>query len=390
MANPIPSGAPSSTRPVSAIAGTYHKHCRPGHPAKRRWLIALGVIVGVLLLVQLVASPIATSIVNRKLTRLPGFAGHADSIKIALWRGAVELKEFNLSEIGFEGDAPLVHIKKATMKVAPSALFRAKLGGSALVDGLDINIIKRGPAPAPEEAKNKVEEVKEKVQHWQDVLRNAFPVTLTRLEVKNSQFKFIDRSHQPNVDVGIHNLHIVATDLQNRPKENGDPLPSRVDVTGVTTGEGQLKVGLRLDPIAKQPRFAMNLEVVDQQLPPLNSFLLAYTDADVSRGTFEVFSEINAQNGAYDGYIKPMMHDLDFRNPSDKDKSLGKQIKEKVVSAVTSLLKNDDNQQVATRAPFAGNFADNQVDIWTTVVNLLRNAFVQAIRGGLEGQTPRG
>ena len=56
---------------------------------------------------------------------------------------------------------------------------------------------------------------------------------------------------------------------------------------------------------------------------------------------------------------------------------------------MTSLLKNDDNKQVATRAPFAGNFANNDVDIWTTIVNLLRNAFVQAIRGGLEGQTPR-
>jgi hypothetical protein len=349
----------------------------------------LAVIVGILLLIQILGSPIAKTLVNRKLSNVPGFSGHAGSVNVALWRGAVELKDFKLSEEGFEQDAPVVFIKKASMKVAPSALFHGKLGGSAIVDGIDINIIKRGPAPDADTTKNKVEEAKEKIQHWQDVLRNALPVTLTRLEVKNAQFKFIDRSHQPNVDIGIHDLHIVATDLQNRPKANGDPLPSRVDVTGVTTGDGQLKVGLRLDPIAKQPRFALNFEIVNQQLPPLNNFLRAYTDADVSRGTFEVFSEINAQNGAYDGYVKPLMHDLDFRNVSDKDKSLGAQIKEKVVGAVTSLLKNDENKQVATKAPFAGNFADNNVDIWTTVVNLLRNAFVQAIRGGLEGQTPQ-
>ena len=98
---------------------------------------------------------------------------------------------------------------------------------------------------------------------------------------------------------------------------------------------------------------------------------------------------MNAKDGAYEDYLKPLFHDLDFRTASDKEKSLGKKVKGKVVSVVASVLKNDDNQQVATKTPFAGNFADNELDVWTTVANLLRNAFVQAIRGGLEGQNPR-
>ncbi|MEO6006330.1 MAG: DUF748 domain-containing protein [Opitutus sp.] len=366
---------------------------KPRRSGKRGWLIALGVVVGLLVLIQLLGSPIAKSVVNRRLSEIPGFSGKAGAVKIALWRGGVELDDFSLFERGHESEPPLVHLKKATMKVAPGALFSGMLGGTAVVDGADVTVVKRETADsakdAAEKAKHKLEEQKEKVQHWQDVLRNTFPVTLSRMEVKNARFRFIDRSHQPNVDAGINDLHIVATDLQNRPKANGDPLPSRVDVTGVTTGDGQLKLQLRLDPIAKQPRFAMNFELRNQQLPPLNSLLLAYSDADVSKGTFELYSEINAQDGAYDGYIKPLLQDLDFRTPSDKDKSLGKKLKEKVIGAVTSMLKNDENEKVATKAPFAGNFADNEVDIWTTVANLLRNAFVQAIRGGLEGQTPQ-
>src|SRR5690348_15904515 len=113
--------------------------------------------------------------------------------------------------------------------------------------------------------------------------------------------------------------------------------------------------------MARQPRFAINFELREQELPPLNNFLNAYADADVSRGTFELYSEINAEKGSYKGYVKPLFHDLDFRNASDKDKSAGKLLKEKIVTAVTSLLKNDDTQQVATKAPFSGNFADNEV-----------------------------
>jgi len=244
------------------------------------------------------------------------------------------------------------------------------------------------PSEAAEKTGEKVQESKEKIARWQDALRKAFPVEVTRFELKDSHVRFIDRTHEPQVDVGIEHLHIVATDLQNRPKANGDPLPAKVDVTGVTTGSGKLHATLKIDPLAKQPYFATTFELKAMQLPAFNSFMLAYADADVSRGTFEVYMEINAKDGGYNGYVKPLFSDLDFTNPSDKDKSVGERIKEKAVSAVATLLKSDEDQKVATKAPISGNFNQNDVDIWTTVVNLLRNAFVQAIRGGLEGQTP--
>ena len=88
--------------------------------------------------------------------------------------------------------------------------------------------------------------------------------------------------------------------------------------------------------------------------------------------------------------MKPLFTDLDFRTALDRHKSVGSELKEKVVGAVASILKNDETDQIATKAPFVGNFAENDLDIWETVSNLLRNAFVQVIRGGLEGQTPRG
>jgi hypothetical protein len=53
-----------------------------------------------------------------------------------------------------------------------------------------------------------------------------------------------------------------------------------------------------------------------------------------------------------------------------------------------SVLKNDEKDQVATKAPFSGTFNQNDVDVWTTVEFLLRNAFVQALREGFEGAGP--
>ena len=358
-----------------------------------RWAIALGVVVGILVLVQLLASPAAKAWINRKLAHLPEYTGHVDAVKIALWRGDVDVSGFALVKRGQDAKTPFLRVQKASFKFAPSALFKGKLGGTAIIEGSELNVIKteadKTEEKSPEQVKAEVQEKKAQVRHWQDVLRESFPMSLTRVELKNARLHFIDRSRQPNIEVGVDKLSVVARDLQNSPNASSDPMPAKVDVNGLMTGNGKLKIAIQLDPMARQPRVAINFELREQALPPLNNFLNAYADADVSRGTFELYSEINAQNGSYNGYVKPLFHDLDFRNASDKNKSAGKLLKEKVVSAVTSLLKNEDPQQVATKAPFSGNFADNDVDIWTTIVNLLRNAFVQAIRGGFEGQTPR-
>lgn len=381
---------PSGVPPAAVVPPPKsHRHPMPG---SRHWLTVLGVIAVILLVLRLLGSPLAKAVVNHRLADLPGYSGHTGAVKLALWRGTLEVDDFVLAERGHEQEPPLLRLRKTVVTFAPSALFRGKLGGTATVDGAELEIVRRTAVDtkaAAEKAKHAIEAKKEQIQRWQDVLRNTFPVTLTKLELKRGRIQYVDHSHQPAVDVALENLHVVGRDLQNRPKANGDPLPAKVDVTGTMTGNGKVRISLQLDPIARQPHFAVKLELREQALPPVNSFLLAYADADVSRGTFELYSEINAQNGAYDGYVKPLFHDLDFRTASDAEKSAAKRLKEKVVSAVASLLKNDEKDQVATKAPFAGNFSDNEVDVWTTIVNLLRNAFVQAIRGGLEGQTPR-
>src|SRR5690606_16407551 len=109
---------------------------------------------------------------------------------------------------------------------------------------------------------------------------------------------------------------------------------------------------LRLDPIAEQPRFALNFELRELSLASINSFLLAHADADVSQGTFELYSEVDAQDGKYEGYVKPLFRDLNFKTASDDDKGFAARLKEKVVSAVATVFENENEEQVATKAPF--------------------------------------
>ena len=349
--------------------------------------------MGLLLLVSVVASPLAKRFINRKLANLPDYHGHVETVNVALWRGAAELKDFVLYDRAEEDkNLPAVRMKRAAFWIDYGALFGGTLGGKAVVESAEINVIKRrefdGPIDAAKEAKDELREKKEMAEPWREALRKTFPIEITSMEVKDTKVRFIDRAHEPNVDVGITGLNMRASGLRTRPKE-GEGLPSSVELTGLLTGNGKLKVTVQADPLAEKPHFNSAMELRELSLPPFNSFLHAYTDTDVSSGVFELYTEMKAENGAYHGYVKPFFKDLDFKTSEDKDKNIGQKIKEAAADVVTTVLKNDDKQKVATETPISGNFEENNADVWTTIVNLLRNAFVQSLKEGLGAETPR-
>lgn len=337
-------------------------------------------IVLVLLLgVRLAVSPWATSIVNRKLAALPQYTGRVGSVQIALWRGTISATDFQLFSRGKESDGPVVKVRHATLTIAWLPLFKGKLGGHGGVDGIEVMIVN-------ESGVDDADKKKPPVRQWQNVLRDAFPLEITRFEIKDARIAFDDRSTHPAAKMEVDQFHLVATDFSNRP-EAGEALPAHITVEARVGGTGRLKVNVRADPGDVQPHFAVTMELKDLQLVPIHDFLAKNALIDVSRGTFEVYTEINAADGHYEGYIKPFFKDLEFKAVSDPSKNIIQRAATKVLSAVQDLLKNA-NDQVATKAPFKGDFQNNQVDLWTTIENLLRNAFVQSLREGLEGHSP--
>jgi hypothetical protein len=346
-------------------------------------LRVLGIVVSgifaLLLVARFVGSPLATRFVNRKLAALPDYTGHVGAVQVALWRGTLTATDFTLSRRGQESAGPVVTVKHASLAVALRPLFTGKVGGHGTIDGVEVAILKTEP-DKPKEDKGPPP-----VREWAAELREAFPVEITHFGVENARIRFKDTSVTPAAEIVIDQFKLDATDLSNRPKA-GENLPAHITVQARIGGTGQLNVDVRADPSAPAPRFAVRMEVKDLQLVPIHDFLLHYALIDVSRGSFEVFSEINAEGGRYDGYVKPFFKDLQFEAVPDPTKNLAQRAATRIAAAVTGLLKNDKGD-VATKAPFQGNFDDNQVDVWTTIQNLLRNAFVQSLREGLEGRT---
>ena len=137
-----------------------------------------------------------------------------------------------------------------------------------------------------------------------------------------------------------------------------------------------INVRKRPDDLLEIPQMAADLEARGV----LQNLLV--TPVKKPRGTFEVFAEIDAANGGYQGYVTPFFRDLEFEPVPDKN--IVKRAAAAVADAVTNVLRNDESE-VATKIPFDGNFENTDVDVWTSIESVLRNAFIQSLREGLEG-----
>lgn len=346
-------------------------------------LLVLGAL---LLLGVLLAGPVATRVANRKLDQLEGVRGHLDGITVALWRGGLSARGLTLVDRERPEDVPLLKLNRADMRISWGALFRGRLGGALTIDGAELNLVQT-ELPTPEEAaeaKEKMKELQAKLEPWRRALQEAFPMELSRLEVKNAAVHFIDRARQPHSRIGIDQLHLVGTGLSNR--ADGEAYPAKLDMTGVLTGNGDLRVQVEANPLEKQPTFRTVLELKPMDLRAWNDFLRALAKVDVGSGFFEFYVEAEAKAGTYQGYVKPFFKELNFHSASDQGESLGTRIKEAAADVVTAVLDNNEegDKQVATKAPFSGSFAGTDVDVWTAVETLLRNAFVEGLREGFD------
>jgi len=357
--------------------------------------IVIGVIAVIALLliaVRFIGSPIATALINKKLAALPEYSGHVDAIQLALWRGTIGAKNLVLVSRGHEAEGHVVRVQHASLSLALRPLFSAKLGGRGSIDGAEILIAPDDPAGKADDSKEEKERKKQeraaKARRWQSVLREGFPLEITHFEISHLRVHFVDRTRDPHPDLLLEDFHLVATGFGAGPNAAGD-LPATLTVDATMPGGSVLAVKVSANPGMAQPRFTATMEVRELALVPLHDLMLAYANIDVSAGTFDVFVEVNAEGGHYVRYVKPFFRDLKFKAVPDPEKNFAQRAATKVASAVTDLLKNKEGQ-VATKAPFEGDFADNNVDLFTTIDNLLRNAFVQSLREGLEGQKPNG
>ncbi len=342
----------------------------------RTWKIVTAIVV-VLIIFRLLLPSILLHYCNKSLAEMHGYYGHIEDIDVALYRGAYQINNMYINKVDSSTNKQTEFFKtnNIDLSVEWRALFHGRLVGELVFDSPTLIFTKN---------KTEISDVKKDTNDFRKVLKDFMPLKINRFEVNNGSIHYVDAGASPKVDLHLHNAHVIAENLKNV-EDNKTELPSPITATADVYG-GTLSLNMKMDLLAAKTRFDLNAEIKNASLVQLNDFFKAYGNFDVNKGTLGLYTEFAAKNGAYKGYIKPIIKDLDVVGPEDRHDSFLQKVWETIVGAAGKILENHKKDQVATKVPIEGSFNGSHTDVLEAIWELLKNAFIEALMPSIDNQ----
>jgi hypothetical protein len=207
------------------------------------------------------------------------------------------------------------------------------------------------------------------------------------MKLTDATVGLVNKDTTPNYRVFIANTDLIIQNFSNQKSEGY----GHAHLTGRFMGSGQTTVDLVMRAENNGPDVSLNAKIENTDVRAMNDILRAHAKVDVASGVLSVYSEIVVKNARVKGYVKPLFKDLDvYDKEQDEDKKLGAKLKEKAADVVAKVFKNRKRDEVATIGKLEGPLENPKANTWEVLVNLVRNAFFQAILPGFERQLRTG
>jgi hypothetical protein len=340
-----------------------------------KWLIAVVVVIVVLVAVRAAMPTVIRDYVNDQLQALEQYDGHVEDIDLALWRGAYGIDHIEIVKTGGDQPVPFFAADRIDLSVEWRSLMRGSLVAEGVFQSPNINFV---------QGKTEEQSQTGKGVDWGERLGEIFPFRFNTITVHNGTISFLapgirtaDAMKATKVEAKVTNITNVA--------DKGKETFADFQTTAEVLDGGSAKISGSVDPLGNQPTFDLNLQVSNVKLPQVNPWLRQYIKADAEAGDFELYLELAAADGKFQGYAKPVLRNVDIYSSEEPEESTLKRIWEGLVDFAANVLENDEKEQVAARVPFTGTIDNPETSLMATIVSVLRNAFVSAFARSLEG-----
>jgi hypothetical protein len=338
--------------------------------------ITTGVIIAILVIARLSLPYILLRYVNRVLNELPEYRGHVKDVDVALIRGAYVIRDFTLKKVNGKVMQPYLSVPIADLSIEWRALFHGSLVGEIEIENSQLNIVN---ADSPEE-----EQISTKGD-WQKMVKQLFPVKINRFGVEKSTINYYHKSPNGEPAVTINNLNGSLEGLSNRPVQS-EVLPASAEFNAILQNTAPVKIKGKINPLSEKPTFDSELTISPIPLEKLNKFLTKTIAVDAQGGTFQLYSEAACLNGYFRGYIKPILRDVKIFSLSHDSSNPFSLVWQGVVALVTEFFTNQKHDQFATEIPFEGSLSDQHAGILSALGEIVRNAYVQALKAKIDNK----
>ena len=347
---------------------------RPIHRSRLFWFLALLVVA--LVVVRLLLPFWVRDYVNKRLAELDDYRGHVESVHLALWRGAYQIRAVKVVKTNGDVPVPLFSAPWIDLSVEWAALFHGSLVGEIHIEEPEINFVNGG---SKSDSQSGLQEP------WTKTVKELFPLKINRFTVSGGEVHYRDFDKSPKVDVVIDQVRMVATNLTNS-KKLSKTLHANIEMQGRPLRSGDLRVKVDLDPYAVKPTFNLETELNEIPLVKLNDFAKAYAAITFEKGTLKMATELNAKSGDFEGYVEPVFQNMSIFSPKHDSDNPISFVWQAIVGGLTRLIRNHPTDRFGTRVPVHGSFDNPEPAILTTVINVFRNAIIKAFEGTLDSK----
>jgi hypothetical protein len=354
-----------------------HKLNQNSWQRSKRWVKITTITLAVLILIRLSLPFIILFFANQTLANMKGYYGHINDIDLFLIRGSYRLDSIHMNKVDTitSKQTPFFSASHIELGVEWKSLIHGTLAGE---------VILRNPVLLFTKDKVEPEVLIRDSTFLKKMFHKSMPLKINRFEVINGTLRYRDEGSKPVVDVELNNASLIAQNLTNS-YDSTSQLPARIKGSA-NVYEGQLDFTVRINPMADNPTFDMNLNLQETNLIKLNSFFQAYAKVDVNKGIFGLYAEAAAKDGKFVGYVKPLIKDLDVLGKEDRKDNILRKLWEGAVGSVGQVFKNQEKDQVATKINFEGDIKNPNTSTWDTIANILGNAFIRALQPAIDNQ----
>lgn len=349
----------------------------------RRWLRRVGFLVAGLIVILIVARLMLPSVlrwyVNRTINQSEMYEGRIGAIRVHLYRGAYSIEDVRILKTSGNVPVPLFAADRVDFALEWNALLKRKIVGRVVMERAELNFVDNQSSAGAQTGAG---------TPWLNILKELFPFKINSAVVHRGSIHFRAFDTKPPVDVYLSQVEASIENLTNINDEI-TPLIATVKAEALAMDQARLQYQMKLNPFSYRPTFELAVRLLALDVTKTNALARAYGDFDFEKGWFDLVVELKSQEGAVEGYVKPIFRDL-------KVLSLRKDIREDnvlnffwetLVGATAELLKNQPRNQFATLVPLRGTVEDTRTDILVLIGNVLRNAFIRAYLPRLEGTT---
>jgi hypothetical protein len=337
-------------------------------------MIAVGTLAALLIAARAYAPILVQRYVNGVLDRANGYNGQIGDVDLALLRGAYQIEDVDIVKTGGKAPVPLLRSPLVDLSIEWRALFDGNLVGEMWFEEPELNFVSGPPSQRQSGAET----------DWRDIVRDLFPTRINRVTVRNGSIHWRSFSSDPPFDVFLRDVDLVARNLTNA-ADLPEKRVASLDFTATPMHAGRVQARVSIDPYAELPTFDLDGQVKGVALKHFNRLFRAYAKVDVEKGSLRLFAELKADNGRFQGYLKPFFEDVDVLSTEEvKKQNFFATLWESIVGTTAEAFEDQDEDRIATRIPISGRVDSPDVGFFRTLAGVLRNAFLDAFVPALE------